>query len=489
VTPSGEEWPAAVLSGIERRFRAATPAVDFWQLRVVLERSEGLAVVRGVAEPPRLGENAGVMITVASGGGVGYGATSDLTAGGLRDAAGRALDWARASQGRSLVDAGASPREPVEGRYRTTVRRPWDSLSTAGKLELLASQARELRRDARIVDWSASLWHAETHTLVVGSDGDRVSQVFHRVVPLMSATAWRRGSSETRTFGGHARCRQGGLEVLDDTGFRGAASRIGEEALELLAAPSCPSAVMDCVIAADQMILQVHESIGHPLELDRILGDERNFAGRSFVTPDMFGSFRYGAERLNVTFDPTRPEGLASFAFDDEGTPARREHLIRDGVLVRALGGRSSQARAGIPGVACARASGWNRPAIDRMANLDLEPGDATLAELVAAVDDGVYLETNASWSIDDSRRKFQFGCERGRRILGGKLGGVVRRPSYRGLTTAFWHSLDRLGGPETVEVLGTPFCGKGEPNQIIHVGHSAPPALFRRVDVFGAAQ
>jgi predicted Zn-dependent protease len=236
------------------------------------------------------------------------------------------------------------------------------------------------------------------------------------------------------------------------------------------------------------MILQIHESIGHPLELDRILGDERNYAGTSFVTLDMFGTYRYGSDLLNVTWDPTRPEQLASYGFDDEGRPATREHVIRDGRLLRPLGGSTSQARAGIEGVATARACSWNRPPIDRMANLNLEPGASRFDDMVRAVERGVYMETNCSWSIDDSRNKFQFGCEQGRLIEDGELTTLVRKPNYRGISATFWRNLAMVGNEETFRVMGTPNCGKGEPNQLVRVGHASPACLFRDVDVFGGA-
>lgn len=243
---------------------------------------------------------------------------------------------------------------------------------------------------------------------------------------------------------------------------------------------------MDVLLMPDQMILQIHESIGHPLELDRILGDERNFAGTSFVTPDMFGTYRYGSDLLNISFDPTRPEELASYAFDDDGTRAEKVSLIRNGILERPLGGAISQARAGMPGVANSRANSWNRPPIDRMANLNLEPGDATFDELVAGIEHGVVMETNTSWSIDDSRNKFQFGCERARVIENGKIRHVVKNPNYRGISASFWRNLQRVGNVGTMQVLGTPYCGKGEPSQVIRVGHASPACVFSDVDVFG---
>jgi predicted Zn-dependent protease len=325
-----------------------------------------------------------------------------------------------------------------------------------------------------------------THHLVTSEGGDIV-QHYRFLFPGMSVTAHADGDTQTRTLNGYRGiCQQGGDEILARFGYVGAGRRIAREALELIAAPNCPSGTMDVLLTPDQVILQIHESIGHPLELDRILGDERNYAGTSFVTPDMFGTYRYGSELLNITFDPTRGEELASYGWDDDGAPAEKVPVIRDGILLRPLGGAISQARAGLPGTSNARADGWNRPPIDRMANLNLEPGDATEAEMIAGIERGVLMETNSSWSIDDSRNKFQFGCERGRLIENGALGAVVRNPNYRGISANFWRSLARVGNADTMQVLGTPYCGKGEPSQLIRVGHAAPACVFENVAVFG---
>ena len=264
------------------------------------------------------------------------------------------------------------------------------------------------------------------------------------------------------------------------------AEQLAEQALTLLSAPECTVDTRDLLLMPNQMVLQIHESIGHPLELDRILGDERNYAGTSFVTEDMFGSYRFGSDLLNVTFDPNRPEQLASYGFDDEGTPAQRSYLIRNGILQRPLGGASSQTRAGLAGVANARACSWNRPPIDRMANLNVEPGDSTVDEMIAGIERGVYMETNRSWSIDDSRNKFQFGCELGRLIENGELKGLVRNPNYRGISATFWRNLAAVGNEASFNVQRVTNCGKGEPNQSIYVGHASPPCHFRDVDVFG---
>jgi predicted Zn-dependent protease len=404
----------------------------------------------------------------------------------LRNALQRAQAWALGTARLALIDSRTLPRPAPRGRYVSpSFDRPLPSHSDW--YEMLQRESLQAACDPRIVDWEALVDVLKaTHRLITSEGGDVVQ--WHRYLyPSISVTAHADGVTQQRSLNGQrGMCQQGGVEILDRVGFAGSGRRVAEEALELLLAPNCPSGRMDVLLAPDQMVLQIHESIGHPLELDRILGDERNFAGTSFVTPDMFGTYRYGSEHLNITFDPTRPEELASYAFDDDGTAAERTFLIRDGILERPLGGAISQSRAGLPGVANARAASWNRPPIDRMANLNLEPGDATFDALVAGIERGVLLETNASWSIDDSRNKFQFGCERGRVIENGRLGHVVKNPNYRGISAEFWRSLARVGNAETVRVLGTPYCGKGEPSQTIRVGHTSPACVFTNVDVFG---
>ncbi len=471
---------------IEERFRRIAPKADFVSLRYVEERTEALTVRQNILQPVVTAIDTGAMITVLDRGGLGYGATGDLSEAGLRQAAEDAKAWARRTQGRSVVDFSKVPMPRPNAEYATPIRIPWDSVPLSEKIGWVRAESERLKTDPRIVDWESTVWRMETDTLYLTADGARGAQRFHFIIPMLRATANEGSDTQTRTLGGRGYCRQGGLEVLDSVGFRTEAPRIAAEAIELLSAPNCPTGTMDLVIAPDQMILQVHESVGHPLELDRILGDERNYAGTSFVTMDMFGTYQYGSKLLNITYDPSRPEQFASFGFDDDGVPARREHIIRNGTLERPLGSVVSQTRAGLPGVANSRASSWNRPPIDRMANLNLEPGVSNLDEMIAAVEHGVYVKTNCSWSIDDSRNKFQFGCEWGRMIEHGKLAHVIKKPNYRGISATFWRSLKMVGNPDTFEVMGTPNCGKGEPNQVIRVGHAAPACLFSAVDVFG---
>lgn len=461
---------------------------DFCTLRAVHERSEMIAVRQNVLQPVATSEDIGAMLTVFASGGMGYAATSDLTPVGLQRAAEQALTWAQRTASHSVVDFSRVIAEPPHGEYMSPQTIAWNSVPLSDKIDLLQTACAQLNIDERIVDCDASLSYTELDTLYLTSNGGRVRQLFRYIIPMLSATANEGVETQRRTFGGRGYCRQGGLEALDQLGFRDAAPRIAEEALQLLTAPNCPSGTMDLLLAPDQMILQIHESVGHPLELDRILGDERNYAGTSFVTPEMFGRYRYGSDLLNITFDPTRSEQFASYGFDDEGLPAQREYLIKEGVLQRGLGSLTSQVRADLPGVANARACSWNRPPIDRMANLNLEPGDTSLDEMIAAVERGVYMQTNCSWSIDDSRNKFQFGCEWGRLIEDGRLTNVVKKPNYRGISATFWRNLKMVGDQATFVVMGTPNCGKGEPNQVIRVGHASPACLFADVEVFGGA-
>ena len=453
-----------------------------------------MAVVRGIVQPISCGFDAGAMVTAYLPSGIGYAASADLSADGLRHAADRALQWARATQAWGVFANVRIPQPDASGqRYDSPQQQPIPT--RAALIELLRSEAAQLKCDPRIVHWTASLGHTRVRQRFFWEGELAAEQSYQYVEPNLEATAVEGAQSQTRSLAGQYNgfCQQGGFEVVERSGLIGGGARVAHDALQLLAAPNCPTRTMDLVLAPDQMMLQIHESIGHPLELDRILGDERNFAGTSFVTEDMFGSYRYGSELLNVSFDPGQAGELAAYAVDDEGTRARRERLIEAGILQRPLGGSLSQARAraggfDLKGVANARANGWNRAPIDRMANINVEPGDTSFDDMIAGIERGVLMRTNVSWSIDDSRNKFQFGCEWGQLIENGRLTQVVRNPNYRGVSATFWRNLTAVGDRASFEVMGTPFCGKGEPGQVIRVGHAAPACRFSNVEVFGGA-
>jgi predicted Zn-dependent protease len=467
--------------------RTLKSEADFWSLRIVDETIDDHEVRNDVAQPLRTVRDRGAMLIAYAGAGAGYAATANLSAAGLQAALDIATARARASSALSLIDHREIERPAASGRYVSPnaghalpSRRDW--------LDRLARECAAANIDPRIVERTAGVQITHTDQLYITGDGVRIDQQFRFVMPHLSVAAHADGDTQVRSLGNYGTLAQGGLEVLARYGFDGAGARVAHEALQLLGAPNCPSGKRDLLLMPDQMMLQIHESIGHPLELDRILGDERNFAGWSFVKPEMFGSYQYGSGLLNVTFDPELREEAASYAFDDDGTPAEKHYLIRDGLLERPLGGALSQQRAQLPGVANSRASNWNRPPIDRMANLNIEPGDQSLDEMIANIEHGILMRTNTSWSIDDHRNKFQFGCEFGQLIENGKLTQVVKQPNYRGISANFWRSLSAVGNASTREVYGTPMCGKGEPAQIIRVGHASPACVFSNIDVFGGA-
>jgi predicted Zn-dependent protease len=474
------------LNRLQSTFQSAAPEKGFSSLRFVNTRHELLSVRQNIVEPIKTSEDRGAMVTVIQDGGLGYGATCDLSGAGLEKAFQKALQWVRISQKYPVVDFSTINMPLARGRYASAVETPWDSVPLADKLDLLKESCAVLKIGDPIVDWQTCLWQIHTISYYITSDGGEVYQELSQMAPHISVTANQGADTQKRSLDGlMANSRQGGYEILADIAFTQKAVQVAEEALALLYAENCPSGTMDLVLAPSQMMLQIHESIGHPLEIDRILGDERNYAGTSFVTPQMFGSYRYGSELLNIVFDP-RQHQMATYGYDDDGSPAQKEFVIEKGILKRGLGGNISQTRSGLAGVANSRAMSWNRPPIDRMANLNLEPGTAAFETLVGAVDKGVFMTSNKSWSIDDSRNKFQFGCEYGRLIENGKLTKVVKNPNYRGVSATFWRNLKGVGNQETVHMMGTPFCGKGEPNQVISVGHASPACLFADVDVFG---
>ena len=461
---------------------------DFWSLRIVDESVESHTVRNDVAQPLRLASDRGAMLVAWFGAGAGYAATADLSERGLQAALAIATQRAKASAAVSLIDHSRIARTADSGAYESPAfaqslphRREW--------IERLQHECAGAKIDDRIIERSAAVQITRTEQTYITSDGAHIEQRFRFLLPQVSVTAHAKGVTQVRTLGGdYGTLAQGGMDVLSHFGFDGAGARVADQALQLVVAPNCPAGKRDLLLMPDQMTLQIHESIGHPLELDRILGDERNFAGWSFVKPEFFGNYRYGSELLNVTFDPDPREEAGSYAFDDDGSRAQRQYLIRNGILERPLGGALSQQRAGLAGVANSRASSWNRPPIDRMANLNIEPGASTLDDMIANIEHGILMRTNTSWSIDDHRNKFQFGCEFGQLIENGKLTQIVRQPGYRGISASFWRSLAAVGDASTRGVYGTSMCGKGEPMQIIRVGHASPACVFSDVDVFGGA-
>ena len=470
---------------LRQRFAGLNSGAEFFSLRYVQEAHQHLSVRKNIAEPPSLTRDQGAMLTVRVNGVEAYAATADLSQAGLQRALDQAEALARQIARHALLDLREQPVSSARADYCSpNLNSTFPALADC--YELLARESASVPGDSRLVNWQASLGLSTVEQIYLNSAGAELRQAQRFVFPGMSVTAFDGSDSQSRSLGRENFGQQGGVDVIERCGLLGAGAQVADQALQLLLAPNTPSGVRDLLLMPDQMMLQIHESIGHPLEMDRILGDERNYAGTSFIKAQDFGHLQYGSPLLNVTFDPAIPEELASYAHDDDGTPAHKQFLIREGVLVRPLGGALSQFRSGLDGVANSRACGWNRAPIDRMANLNIEPGDKSLAQLIGGIEHGILMRTNRSWSIDDARNKFQFGCEWGQLIEHGELKGVVKNPNYRGISAGFWRNLSAVGDASTFKVLGTPNCGKGEPNQVVRVGHASPACVFSQIDVFG---
>lgn len=425
----------------------------------------------------------GLMIEVMIDGHLGYAATSDLTAEGLKRAFHKAKTLSTQAARYKATEFSGEQRPASRGNFNSPYLHRLSTVETGEIVDILMKASKKLKASDKIVSRMAHTMLVETEIQYLSSSGAEWNQSFDLVTLGYSATAQDDKDTQTRTDGNSL---QMGAEAFSLQDILEVCERVGLEALELLEAPNCPTGSMDLLLAPDQLQLQIHESIGHPLELDRILGDERNYAGWSFIKPENFGHLQYGSPLLNVVFDPNEQGQFASYAFDDAGNPATREYLIKEGKLLRGLGGLESQKRLGLPGVANQRASSWNRAPIDRMANINVEPGSSTLEDMIRSVKRGVLMKTNRSWSIDDYRNKFQFGCEYGQLIEDGQLTTTVKNPNYRGKTLEFWNRLKAVGNSRTYENHGSPYCGKGEPNQIIRVAHSSPYCLFSQIEVFG---
>jgi predicted Zn-dependent protease len=467
-------------------FNENLSGIDWWGVREYRESTQFRMARNGQNAKNSTSSDRGVMVEVMADGLIGYGATNNLTNEGLKAACQMALTNARLSGLSPLHTFDPSVRPKATGTYQSQYKKPLEELTPALVQERLMKVTGNLAKDEAAIE--ASAWTMITNTKIsyLSSNGSEWTQNFSLLTKDLAVTAKKGEQVQRRTIGMQG--RQWGAEALDEVELLQNGERILSQVHELLNAPDCPSETMDIILSPDQLYLQVHESIGHPLELDRILGDERNYAGWSFVSPEDFGSLKYGPEILNVTFDPELSGEMASYKFDDNGVEAKKDYLIEKGVLKKGIGGIESQKRSGLAGVSCARATSWNRPAIDRMGNINIEPGQSSLDDMIKSTKRGVLMETNRSWSIDDYRNKFQFGCEYGRLIEDGEIKGVVKNPNYRSSTVPFWNSLSHVGNQDTFEIWGSPYCGKGEPNQIIRVGHAIPTCKFENIEVFGGA-
>jgi len=365
------------------------------------------------------------------------------------------------------------------------------SIPVDRNLAVLLAVDRELRRNPAVSLAEASMHFERRRQVFASTAGSVIDQTRQVSGAGFSALSYQDGEIQKRSypnsFGGQFQLK--GYELVDELRLLENAPRIAEEAVALHRADLCPEGEFDLILDSSQLGLQIHESIGHPIELDRVLGTEANYAGMSFLTLDNLHRLRYGSDIVNVVCDARLEHGpgLGTFAFDDEGVPAQSTDIIRDGRFAGYMTSRETAAEIGEPrSNGCMRADGWARLPLIRMTNVSLLPGGQSLEEVFAA-DHAIYMETNRSWSIDDKRFNFQFGCEIGWEIRNGKRVRMLKNPSYSGITTEFWNACEAIAGPEHWTLWGVPNCGKGQPEQVMGTGHGASPSRFRKIKVGGA--
>jgi TldD protein len=470
---------------------AQSSGIRYADVRLITpQRYLHLAVRNGAAASLTSSLSSGLGVRVRTDRAWGFAATSELTTAGARSAARLAVRLARA--------AGRSAREPLRlttdpgpkgGKYVTELREDPFEVSREEAVELLTEAEQRLHASAEVKSGVASFQAWDETKWFRSSEGAHYRSRIVHVGAGLGATAVRGSMVQTRSapaaFGGDY--RQGGFEFVRGLTLDALAEGVGKEAVQLLDAPVCPTGPTTLVLGSSQLALQVHESVGHAVELDRIYGSEAAYAGTSWVTPEGLGNLSYGSDLMDVVADATEPGGLGTFGWDDEGVAAQRVPIVTAGTLVGVLSSREAAAQLGLShSGGTSRADGPDRAPLIRMTNVDLEPGELSFEEVLEDVEEGVYMDTNRSWSIDDKRLNFQFGTEIGRRIVHGELGELVRNPIYAGMTPEFWRSMDAVGDRSTWHLWGVPNCGKGQPSQAAHVSHGAPVARFRRVAVRG---
>ncbi len=466
---------AAVQAALEAGARYA-------DARVMHQRQESMSARNGEVEELLQTEDAGLGVRALAGAAWGFFAAPDLSPAAARSAGERATEIAKASGRVPGPEVELTPAPAAVGSWASECDIDPLAVPLSDKGDLLVHATKAIHdAGADLGEGGYQIW--DTTKWLVSSEGHRIDQRIRECGGGIWATAVGDGQTQRRSYPSYrGQFGTRGWELVEELDFGAHADRIADEARALLTAPQCPAGRTTLILGGEQMALQIHESVGHAIELDRILGWEAAFAGTSWLALDRLGSLQYGSKLMNITIDPTIPGALGSFGYDDEGTPAAPRDAVREGRWVGVLAGRDSAAVAGLDYAGSVRADGWARLPMVRMTNVGLRPGPHTLDEIIEATDEGIYMDFNRSWSIDDQRLNFQFGCEIGWEVKNGKLGRMLRNPTYTGIGPVFWRSMDMLSGE--VVPWGTPNCGKGQPLQIGHTGHPAAPARFTDVRV-----
>jgi len=459
--------------------------VSYADLRFVQTEKENIEVENGILSSYNVLTNRGVGIRVLADGAWGFAASNNLDKISLQETAAKALDIARASALTKKEDVRLAHEDRHIDTYITPIIKNPFQVSPSEKIDLLVKATKMMLKD-KVKKSEGSFSFYKIHKIFVSTEGSEIEQTMFESGGGITAYAIGEGDFQKRSypssFGGDYATR--GYEFIEEMNLLENTERVTQEANQLLVAPPVPEGIMDIVLGGSQLALQVHESCGHPVELDRVLGKEISYAGGSFLTLDKLNNFTYGSPEVTIVADATVPGGLGTFGYDDEGVLACKSFLVNKGKFVGYLTSREDAFKLGLPSNGAARAENWNRIPLVRMTNINLLPGNLELDKLIGDIKEGLYLDYNKSWSIDDKRINFQFGTEIAREIKNGKLGKIYKNAVYQGITPEFWKSCDGISSEKYWHVWGVPNCGKGQPDQGMHVAHGTSPARFRKVKV-----
>jgi len=459
-----------------------TKKVDYGDVRVVERETELIVVKNGVIEAITHTTDIGFGIRVLKDSAWGFSSSNHITNKEADKVMKNALSIARASaRVRSTNNIVLSSIAPQKGTYYTQVNINPLSVSLDNKIDLLLVCDKIMRQDNRIRVSTGFLRFNKAKNHFASTEGSFINQEMIYSGGSIEVFAMDKEEMQSRSYGNY---NQAGYEFINALDFISNAERIRDEAVMLLSAKPCPQIETTVILDAEQMVLQTHESCGHPTELDRVLGTEASYAGTSFMTMDKLNKLQYGSEIINIVADATTPGGLGTFGWDDEGVPSQKIYLVKQGKFVGYLSSRETATIINAKSSGAMRADGWNRIPLIRMTNINLVPGTWNFEDMVADTRKGVFMTTNKSWSIDDKRLNFQFACELARKIDNGKLTEIYKNPTYTGITPQFWRNCDALGNKDTWQLFGVPNCGKGEPGQSAFVGHGTVPARFRNVQI-----
>ncbi len=465
---------------------AKSMGVSYADFRHEIISEESLSIRNGSPELINRTSSKGFAVRVIADGAWGFAADSVMNESQVRSAVERAVAIAGASAKLNRSPIELAPVNAVRDSYTTPIEKDPFAVPLKEKIQLLKDLENMMKVSDELNSTSVFMTFYRTRIYFASSEGSKITQDIYQSGTGTSCGIVRSHRDRTeRSFptpGGQ--WITGGYEIMDKFDFENELLRTAGEAFALLSAGECPQETMDIVLGGDLVSLQIHESVGHPLELDRVFGYERNFSGVSFATTDKLNELKYASDIVSFYADSTYPGGLATYAYDNEGVKTERVSLIENGILVNYLSDRETAARIGKKSTACSRAEGWNNVPIVRIPNIIMNAGESSFDDLIAGIDNGIYITSPNSWSIDDNREGFTLGGEIGWLIRDGKLAGMIKSPRYSGNTVDFWNSCDAIGDRSQWVLWGTPNCGKGQPGQNARTAQGCSPCRFRNVKV-----